>query len=60
MESALSDLTALVLETQATGNASFAAEFEKKYSERGDDHEIDAFKLSYEGVPVDVRFVYGK
>ena len=56
MESALSDLTALVLETQATGNYDFAKEFEGKYSKRNEDYSADVLNLGLEKVPVDVRF----
>ena len=56
MESALTDLTAKVLETQATGNMEFAAEFEQKYSVRSEDFKADIMNLGLEKIPVDIRF----
>jgi hypothetical protein len=56
MESALADLTALVLETQATGNRAFAAEFENQYSKRSEAYQADIMNLGLEKVPVDIRF----
>ena len=58
MEQALSDLTALVLRTQATGDKAFADEFEKKYSKRSADYDADRRNLSLENIPVDIRFSY--
>lgn len=60
METALSDLTALVLETQATGNYAFAAEFERKHSKPSDDFSADVMNLGLERVPVDIRFDFKK
>ncbi|MBQ6254070.1 MAG: Zn-dependent hydrolase [Bacteroidales bacterium] len=60
MENALADLTALVLETQATGNYEFASEFEGKYSKPTDDFEADIVNLRLEKVPMDVRFEFKK
>ena len=60
MEKALSDLTALVLETQATGNRTFAAEFEQKYAHRSADYEADLLNLGLEKIPVDIRFEFKK
>ena len=56
MEAALSDLTALVLETQATGNKAFARQFEEKYSQRSEDYKADLMNLGLEKIPVDIRF----
>ena len=56
METALSDLTALVLKTQATGDKAFADDFEKRYSKRNADYEADRRNLSLEKIPVDIRF----
>lgn len=56
MESTLSALTALVLETQATGNRNFAAEFESRYSKRNADYKEDIQNLGLEKVPADIRF----
>ena len=56
MESALAELTALVLETQATGNRAFAGEFEEKYSKRSDNYSADLMNLGLEKIPVDIRF----
>ena len=60
MEKALSDLTALVLETQATGNYEFASEFEGKYSKRSANFDDDIINLRIEKVPMDVRFDFKK
>ena len=60
MEKALSDLTALVLETQATGNKAFATEFEGKYSKRSEDVKADLKNLRLENIPVDIRFDFKK
>ena len=56
MEAALSDLTALVLKTQATGDHAFAADFEKRYSKRSDSYNEDLMNLGLEKIPVDIRF----
>ena len=56
MESALSDLTALVLKTQATGDKEFAAQFEARYSKRNADFDADVLKLGLEKIPADIRF----
>ena len=60
METALSDLTALVLETQATGNYAFATAFERKYSMLGEDDRADVMNLGLEKIPVDIRFDFKK
>lgn len=60
MESALTDLTALVLETQATGNYEFAKEFEQKYSKRSEEYSADVRNLGLENIPVDIRFDFKK
>ena len=60
MEKALEDLTALVLETQATGNYAFAAAFERQYSKLCDDYSADVMNLGLENVPVDIRFDFKK
>ena len=58
MESALSDLTALILKTQATGDYQFACEFEKTYSKRSEDYAADRLNLGLEGIPADIRFEF--
>lgn len=58
MESALSDLTALVLKTQATGDREFAAEFEGKYSKLSADYDSDRMNLGLERIPADIRFSF--
>lgn len=58
MEKALSDLTALVLKTQATGDYTFAKEFEDKYSKRSEEYNADILSLGLEKVPVDIRFEF--
>ena len=54
METALSDLTALVLKTQATGDKAFADEFEAKYSKRSDNYYEDNVNLRLEKIPADI------
>jgi hypothetical protein len=56
MEQALSDLTALVLKTQATGDIAFATSFEKRYSKRSDSYNEDLMYLGLEKIPADIRF----
>ena len=60
MESALSDLTALVLKTQATGDHAFAADFESRYAKRSADYDADLRTLRLEGIPADIRFEFKK
>jgi len=56
MESALSDLTALVLKTQATGDREFATSFEQRYSKLSDNYSADLMNLGLENIPTDIRF----
>lgn len=56
MEAALSDLTALVLKTQATGDKAFATYFENSYSKPSDNYSTDLMNLGLEKIPVDIRF----
>ena len=56
MEAALSDLTALVLKTQATGDGEFATSFEKRYSKRSANYDADLMNLGVENIPADIRF----
>jgi hypothetical protein len=56
METALADLTALVLKIQATGDRTFASEFEKRYSRRSDSYNEDLMNLGLEKIPADIRF----
>ena len=56
METALSDLTALVLKTQATGDREFALDFEKRYSKRSANYDADLMNLGVENIPADIRF----
>ena len=60
MEEALSDLTALVLKTQATGDKAFAEEFEAKYSKRSANYDADRMNLGLENIPADIRFNFVK
>lgn len=60
MESAISELSALVLRTQALGDVEFAGEFEAKYSVRTAGYDEDVMNLGLENVPVDIRFAFGK
>ena len=60
MESALADLTALVLETQATGNYEFATEFENKYSKPSANFQDDIINLRLDKIPMDLRFEFKK
>jgi hypothetical protein len=56
MEEALSELTALVLKTQATGDSEFAGKLEADYSKRSSDFDADVLKLGLEKIPADIRF----
>ena len=56
MESALSDLTAMVLKMQATGNKAAAEQFEAQYSKRNADYNADRLYLGLENIPADIRF----
>lgn len=56
MEVAIASLTALILETQATGNKAFAMQFEDKYSKPCEDFKADLMNLRLEKIPVDIRF----
>ena len=56
METALSDLTALVLKTQATGDREFATSFESRYSKRSANYDADLMNLGIENIPADIRF----
>ncbi len=56
MDSALADLSALILKTQATGDAAFAAEFEAKYAKRSPNFDADNLILGLEHIPMDIRF----
>lgn len=58
MEAALSDLTALVLKIQATGDKAFAQQFEAQYSRRNADYDADRLNLGLENIPADIRFVF--
>jgi hypothetical protein len=60
MESALSDLTALVLKTQATGDLAFATDLEARYSKRSAEYDADRRILSLENIPADIRFNFKK
>ena len=60
MENALSELTALVLKTQATGDYAFAKAFEDKYSKRSEEYNADVRNLGLERVPLDIRFDFKK
>ena len=60
MEEALSDLTALVLKIQATGDKAAAEELEAKYSKLSSDYEADRQSLALEGIPADIRINFKK
>ena len=60
MEQALSDLTALVLKIQATGDKEAADELEAKYSKMSADTEDDMRNLVIGKVPYDIRFNFKK
>ena len=60
MEQALSDLTALVLKTQATGDHDYAVEFLNRYGKRGANYDADAVSLGLEKIPVDIRLNFEK
>ena len=58
MENALTELTALILKTQATGDHDFAAAFEKRYATRSEDYAADRMNLGLEGIPADIRLEF--
>ena len=58
MESALSNLTAHVLQMQATGNKAAAEAFEARYSKRSADYDADRMYLGLENIPADLRFEF--
>ena len=58
METALSELTALVLKTQATGDKAFAEQFESQFSRRNADYDADRQCLGLEKIPADIRFEF--
>jgi len=60
MESALSDLTAFVLKTQATGDREGALAFEEKYSKRTEDYYDDLARLRRVNIPDDLAFDFRK
>ena len=60
MEAALSELTALVLKTQATGDREFALDFENRYGHRSPDFDADISALHLEKIPADIRFEFKK
>ena len=60
MESALSDLTAMVLQMQATGDKSAADEFEARYSKLSVNYDADRMSLGLENIPADIRFNFSK
>jgi hypothetical protein len=60
MEEALSELTALVLKIQATGDKAAAEELEAKYSKLSSDYEADRQSLALEGIPADIRINFKK
>ncbi len=60
METALSDLTALVLKMQATGDKAAAEAFEGQYAKRSADYDADLLYLGLENIPADIRFNFKK
>ena len=60
METALGELSALILRTQATGDIEFAMSFEDKYSHHDPDFQTDLMNLNLEKVPMDIRFKFKK
>ena len=56
METALSELTARVLEMQATGDKAAAEAFEAQYAKRSADYDADRLFLGLENIPTDIRF----
>ena len=58
MEDALTELTALILTTQATGDYEYAAEFEKRYARRSENYSADRMNLGLEGIPADIRLEF--
>lgn len=60
MEEALSNLTALVLKIQATGDKAEAEKLEAKYSKPSPNYEADRQNLAFAGIPVDIRLNFKK
>lgn len=58
METALSDLTALMLKLQANGDKAAAEEFERNFATRGADYDADRLQLGIENIPADIRFEF--
>ena len=58
METALSDLTALMLKLQATGDKVAAEEFERSFATRNADYDADRLQLGIENIPADIRFEF--
>ena len=58
METALSDLTALMLKLQANGDKAGAEEFERNFATRGADYDADRLQLGIENIPADIRFEF--
>ena len=58
METALQDLTALVLKAQATGDKDLASQLEARYAKRNQDYDADRMNLGLEGIPADIRFEF--
>ena len=52
----ISDLGALILKTQATGDYEFASSFAAAHTEIGKDLKADFKALALESIPVDIRF----
>ncbi|MCR5760105.1 MAG: Zn-dependent hydrolase, partial [Bacteroidales bacterium] len=58
MDTALSDLTALMLKLQANGDKAGAEEFERNFATRGADYDADRLQLGIENIPADIRFEF--
>lgn len=60
LESAVTELSTLVLTTQALGDVEFARQFERQYSVRTAGYDVDVMNLGMENVPVDIRFEFAR
>ena len=54
----ISDLGALILKTQATGDYEFASTFAASHTEIGKGLKADFKALALENIPVDIRFTW--
>lgn len=56
----ISDLTGIIIKTQATGDYEFASQFEDKYCSLSDDFKADLVNIRLENIPIDLKFEFEK